>query len=297
VSQPETRAPSRRLDTAGEFAFVGSLAIAGGGGNYKGSAVALSPEWVLTAGHNADLNDDGLPDAVWSGTFHLPGVGSFGVAQAFTHPGFTGFAKPAVNDDLALLHLSTPLPAGMGFPTLGSEAGLGMVITLVGFGRSGYGSYGYTTNSSLTDRRFGSNVIDSILWDDEGSGRAEVFRYDFDMPFSTGLPGGSLGNGIETIIGPGDSGGAALRPTAGGWELVGINTFTEGYGGRFGDTGGGVLVEPYADWIAQTTGIPEPGTAALMMLGAVAAAWRRGTRRDDGPLAVNPAAASACRDD
>jgi hypothetical protein len=131
--------PSGRLDTAGEFAFVGSLAIAGGGGNYKGSAVALSPEWVLTAGHNVDLNDDGLPDAAWSGTFHLPGVGSFGVAQAFTPPGFTGFAKPAVNDDLALLHLSTPLPAGMGFPTLGSAAGLGEVITLVGFGRSGYG--------------------------------------------------------------------------------------------------------------------------------------------------------------
>lgn len=71
---------------------------------------------------------------------------------------------------------------------------------------------------------------------------------------------------------------------AGGWELVGINTFTEGYGGRFGDTGGGVLVEPYADWIVQTTGIPEPGTAALIMVGVVAATWRRGTRRDDGDV-------------
>jgi hypothetical protein len=28
--------------------------------------------------------------------------------------------------------------------------------------------------------------------------------------------------------------------------LVGINTFTEGYGGRFGDIGGGVLVDPYS---------------------------------------------------
>ena len=267
--------PSRRLDTAGEFAFVGALAISGGGGSYKGSAVALSPEWVLTAGHNVDLNDDGLPDALWSGTFHLPGVGSFGVAQAFTHPGFTGFAKPAVNDDLALLRLATPLPVGVGFPTLASAAGLGEVITMVGFGRSGYGSYGYTSNATLTDRRFGSNVIDSFQADDEGSGQAEVFRYDFDAPGSTGLPGGSLGNGIETMIGPGDSGGAALRMGAGGWELVGINTFTEGYGGSFGDTGGGVLVAPYADWIAQTTRVPEPGTVGLVMLGVVAAAWRR----------------------
>lgn len=175
--------PSGRLDTAGEFAFVGALAISNGSANYRGSAVALSPEWVLTAGHNADLNDDGLPDALWSSTFMLPGYGSFGVAQ--------------------------------------------------------------------------------------------VFRYDFDAPATTGLTGGSLGNEIETIIGPGDSGGAALRQTANGWELVGVNTFTEGYGGRFGDTGGGVLVHPYMDWIYQTSGIPEPGSAGIWVLAMAMVMLRR----------------------
>jgi len=274
--------PSGRLDTAGEFSFVGSLAISNDGANYRGSAVALSSEWVLTAGHNVDLNDDGRPDALWSGTFYLPGYGSFGVARTYTPPSFTGFANPSVNDDLALLHLTVPLPGGMGYPTLGA-AGIGDVITMVGFGRSGYGSYGYTTSASLTDRRFGSNVIDSFQLDDEGSGRAEVFRYDFDAPATTGLTGGSLGNDIETIIGPGDSGGAALKLTPHGWELVGINTFTEGYGGRFGDTGGGVLVDPYTDWILQTTGIPEPGTVSLVLvatlfLGCRRRAWSRRVR-------------------
>ena len=274
--------PSGRLDTAGEFSFVGALAISNGSGNYRGSAVALSSEWVLTAGHNADLNDDGQPDALWSGTFHLPGYGSFGVVQAFINPGFSGFANPSVNDDLALLHLAVPLPAGMVYPTIGGTAGIGDLISVAGFGRSGYGSYGYTTSASLTDRRFGSNVIDSFQLDDEGSGRAEVFRYDFDAPGTTGLPGGSLGNNIETIIGSGDSGGAALKQTANGWELVGINTFTEGYGGRFGDTGGGVLVDPYRDWILQTTGIPEPGSAGMLMLALLVFMLRRtqrGSRR------------------
>jgi hypothetical protein len=266
--------PSGRLDTAGEFGFVGALAISSGGGNYRGSAVALSSEWLLTAGHNADLNDDGLPDAVWSASFYLPGYGSFAVSRAYTHPGFTGFANPSVHDDLALLHLSAPLPVGMSFPTL-AGTGIGDEITLVGFGRSGYGDYGYTTSASLTDRRFGSNVIDSFQLDDEGSGRAEVFRYDFDAPDTTGLTGGSLGNDVETIIGPGDSGGAALKLTVNGWELVGINTFTEGYGGRFGDTGGGVLVDPYQDWILQTTGIPEPGCAVLLMLSLLGSLLRR----------------------
>ena len=269
--------PSGRLDTAGEFGFVGALAISSGGGNYRGSAVALSAEWVLTAGHNTDLNDDGIPDAGWGGTFYLPGYGSFAVGQAYTHPSFTGFGNPLVNDDLALLHLTVPLPVRMSFPTLGS-AGVGDVISLVGFGRSGYGDYGYTTNASLTDRRFGSNVIDSFQLDDEGSGRAEVFRYDFDAPDTTGLTGGSRGNDIETIIGPGDSGGAALRHTARGWELVGINTFTEGYGGRFGDAGGGVLVDPYTDWILQTTGIPEPGCAGMLMLALLVFMLRRARR-------------------
>jgi len=267
--------PSARLDTAGVFPFVGALAISIGGANYKGSAVALSPEWLLTAGHNVDLNDDGLPDTTWSGTFHLPDYGSFGIAQAFTHSSFTGFANPSINDDLALLHLAVPLPLGMGFPTLGTGASIGDFITLVGFGRSGYGSYGYTTGASLTDRRYGSNIIDSFQLDDEGSGRAEVFRYDFDAPSTTGFPNGSLGNHIETIIGPGDSGGAALRQTANGWELVGINTFTEGYGGRFGDTGGGVLVAPYTDWIYQTTGIPEPGCMGMLMISMILATAER----------------------
>lgn len=249
---------------------------------------------MLTAGHNADLNDDGLPDALWSSTFNLPGYGSFGVAQAFTHPGFTGFANPTVNDDLALLHLATPLPVGMGFSSLGSGAGIGDFITLVGFGRSGYGSYGYTTNASLTDRRFGSNVIDGFQIDDEGSGRAEVFRYDFDAPSTVGILGGSLGNDIETIIGPGDSGGAALRQTASGWELIGINTYTEGYGGRFGDTGGGVLVEPYIVWISQTTGIPKPSCFVISMFSALLMLRRKRSVSDDRVDCVGSQLGAAC---
>jgi hypothetical protein len=258
--------PGGRLDGAGFFPFVGALEIAGGSGSFKGTAVAISPDWLLTAGHNADLNDDGLPDSFWNSTFHLPEYGSFAVLEAFTHGSFTGFSNPSVNDDLALLHLAVPLPFGMGYPTLGSGAGLGDFITMVGFGRSGYGSYGYTSNAGLTDRRYGSNVIDSFQLDDEGTGRAEIFRYDFDAPATTGQSGGSLGNNLETIIGPGDSGGAALRQTANGRELVGINTFTEGYGGRFGDTGGGVLIEPYLGWIHWTTGIPEPESGLVLLL-------------------------------
>lgn len=163
----------------------------------------------------------------------------------------------------------------MGFPTLGVGVGIGDIITLVGFGRSGYGSYVYTSDASLADRRYGSNVIDDFEMDDEGSGRAEIFRYDFDAPATTGGIGGSLGNDVETIIGPGDSGGAALRQTGSGWELVGINTFTEGYGGRFGDMGGGVLVGRYLDWTSLTTAVPEPSGFPMVSFFALVLMRRR----------------------
>ena len=42
--------PSGRLDTAGEFSFVGARAVSNGTTTYRGSAVALSRDWVLTAG-------------------------------------------------------------------------------------------------------------------------------------------------------------------------------------------------------------------------------------------------------
>lgn len=259
--------PSVRLDTTGQFSFVGALSISNGSQTFKGSAVALSRDWVLTAGHNADLNDDGVADTGWSASLNLPGLGTFGIAYAVINPNFTGFVNPSINDDLALFRLDTPLPETLVFPTFSSGVGIGSELTLVGFGRSGYGSYGYTTQASLTDRRFGENVIDSFSMDDEGGGFAEVFRYDFDAPSTAGQVGGSLGNPFETIIGPGDSGGPALLQLGANWDVVGINTFTEGYGGLFGDTGGGVLVAPYRDWIVQTTGIPEPATWFLILTG------------------------------
>ena len=68
--------PAARLDVLGSsspFNAVGSLAISSGGFSYRGSATAISPNWVLTAGHNLDLNDNGSPDAGLSIDFNLPG--------------------------------------------------------------------------------------------------------------------------------------------------------------------------------------------------------------------------------
>jgi hypothetical protein len=272
--------PAARLDTLGSgspFNAVGSLAISSGGFSYKGSATAISPNWVLTAGHNLDLNDNGSPDARLSINFNLPGFGSFAASSFYTCAGFTGFDNPSIQRDLGLLYFSTSLPDGVFFPSLQSVMQVGDQVALVGFGRSGYGNYGYTTSATLTDRRVGYNVVDSFTTDDLGGGFPALFRYDFDSPDTFGLTGGSLGNNLESLIGPGDSGGPLLLFDGSGYSIAGVNTFTEGYGGRFGDIGGGIVLAPYLDWISETTGlaIPEPSAGWLLLLGLAVFVLRR----------------------
>lgn len=259
--------PSRRVDSDGgnsPFNFVGGLEMkTSSGQTFLGSVVAISPHWVLTAGHNVDFNDDGLIEPGLAANLHLPGFGIFAASGISTNPLFTGFGNPTIFHDLALLRFDNPLPNGLHFPILGSTALVsGDLITLAGFGRSGFGSYGYTTSAGLHTRRLGGNTVDTLELAPGADGT--LFRYTFHAPDSPL----SLGNDIETIIGPGDSGGAALRQGADGWELVGINTFTEGFGGRFGDVGGGVALDPYWDWINTTTGIPEPRTTTILALSA-----------------------------
>lgn len=284
--------PAARLDLLGAaspFNAVGALAISAGGFNYRGSATALSPNWVLTTGHNLDFNDDGSPDAGVSIDFYLPGFGIFTASAFYTCPGFGGFGNPSIQRDLGLIYFENPLPTGVLFPNLSYDLQLGDELTLVGFGRSGYGNYGYTTSASLTDRRVGCNVVDAFTLDDQGGGFPALFRYDFDSPDTFGQPGGSLGNHLESIIGRGDSGGPLLLFDGSGYLIAGVNTFVEGCGGRFGDIGGGVILAPYLDWIGKTTGlaISEPFAFVLLSLGlAMLSSWRRCLRVENDTQSV-----------
>ena len=116
-------------------------------------------------------------------------------------------------------------PSSLNFPTSIPGGSEGQEITLVGFGRSGFGSYGYTSNTTFTDRRVGWNVIDGLESDDEGGGLDEIFIYDFDAPDS----GDSPGNDLESMIAPGDSGGPALEPVAfPSWESTPSGKVSEG---------------------------------------------------------------------
>ncbi len=252
--------PANRVDpnTADSlYAGVGSLRISYGGDRVC-TATPISPAHVLTAAHCLDLDHDGDIEPAPSNVKFNVNMGA-GATYAITaneltvHPDWTGFNNPSVNDDLAIIELSSKLPDNV--PIYGlNETPFDDTVEahFVGYGRSGTGVDGYTTGASFTVKRSGRNEIDIFFVDDEGSGRREVFQFDFDSPTS----GDSLGNDIETTLGGGDSGGPSFIEDADGNLLVfGVNTYTSQFSQNspaapyFGSGGGGMAVSAYLDFI------------------------------------------------
>jgi Trypsin len=256
------------------FGGVGSVQISATRGTFICTGTAIDATHVLTAGHCVDLNDDGRSDkkdGIRSITFNVNSDTDLPTDQIdtairaaswTTHPDFTGFDRPSVNDDLALITLSTALPAGMptyALATADMVAGTTHLV-MVGYGRSGDGINGYTIGPSWTVKRVGENMVDAFYTqDDIGRPAAnEVFRFDFDGQSVAGPLGGvTLPNDKETTLGGGDSGGPSfvLLPGADAklatsYVLAGVNTFTQGNNAPlFGSMGGGINVYPYESWI------------------------------------------------
>ncbi|MEJ1340225.1 MAG: trypsin-like serine protease [Candidatus Sedimenticola sp. (ex Thyasira tokunagai)] len=178
----------------------------------------------------------------------------------------------------------------------------GTEFTMVGYGQPGDGYWGYYNDSGVTDvigpsfskKLVGGNIVDEIYTDDEGGGQSEVWLADFDgyddffandrnpntdpsidtLCTYDDICSSWLSEDVETIIGGGDSGGPSFIYDAdlGEYLLAGINTFTihgeDGYGwraGAFGDLFGGILLNPYRDWIAQQTVAAVPVPASLFL--------------------------------
>lgn len=315
--------PSNRVDlntTSSPFAGVGSVQVNTRRGTYIGSGTPISSRHVVTAGHVVDINNDGRSDrkdGIKSTYLILNFGGSqthkIAVSRIDVHPDFTGFARPSVNDDIAVLTLASPLPAGV--PTYGLPTGdlaASTTLTMVGYGRSGDGVNGYTTNASWTVKRRGENNADAFYTQDDSDRPAanEVFRFDFDGPIGTGsFGGGTLGNDRETQLGGGDSGGPSFVANGPAYTLAGVNTFTQGSNTpKFGSLGGGISIFPYVGWINSVVAGSAPtvgsvggssgrggGDSVTLLLGAAeTVAWPLPT--DAAPSVVPPAVAGPERE-
>lgn len=288
--------PALRVDpntTTSPFAGVGSVRVDVGASTYIGTGTPLTPTHILTAAHVLDIDGNGVPDSAPSNVvFYLNYGSAFShavTAAAFhVHPAFTGFSNPSVHDDLAIVELSSPLPAGIPiYDILRTPLEYTTMLTLVGYGQAGYGDTGYTVGPSFSVKRAGTNSLDGV-WavDDEGTGTVfEVWYGDFDAPDgSSGFVGGiSYGNALETTLGGGDSGGPGFAFVGGDPVVYSVNTFSftgDTNAPLFGSGMGGMHVAAYSNWIDSVTGIPEPHVVGFGALGlAMLRILRRRRRR------------------
>lgn len=258
--------PTNRVDaniSSSPFAGVAHLTL---GGAAACTGTPISRFHIVSAGHCVDFDDNGTNDI---GTnvvirFNYSGsgstiIGSGSIASVDVHPDYTGFSNPTVNDDLIIITLNEPLPNFIPiYPVFTGLQTQGQVITMVGYGRTGFGDVGDTIGGNSSIKRVGQNTVE-LLFDNDDPGGAmvkEIFEYDFDGPTNGtncfGGPG-TLGNDIESSVGSGDSGGPSFVQVGDELRLWGVNTFGVACIAPpplFGSIGGGMLVTGYLDWIS-----------------------------------------------
>ena len=287
----EADSPDLRIDPnvpTSPFAGVGSVEIfVPGTGRFLCSGTAISPRHILTAAHCLDIGEeDGIIDVSPENvTFNVNAQGKLAAPIAITaaelaifdngRDRYEGFSS-SISDDLAIITLSQALPEGIPIYDLAQEAlDPQSIITLVGYGTTGNGIDGHIAGTADERvKRTGQNQVDDAsLFSFVIPAVDEVFMYDFDGPdVSTNSltevgSGLTLGNQIETTVGPGDSGGPSFIQVDDEWILVGVNTFgfafpdleaseTEVIQGTFGTGGGGVVVSnpEKLDWIRSIVG-------------------------------------------
>lgn len=267
--------PANRVDpnvSTSPFGGVVSIDVNPPGyGSFLATGALITPKHVLTAAHPLDADDDGqwqdnlvTPANV---TVNLNFTGDLSTSRVASnivfHPAFDGFFQ-AVNDDWAIIELDTAIDTIVGensgnpIPVYGLHRDIvyaGTTVTMAGYGQSGQGYLSFYPILGVNDiKRSGQNVVDSFGFDDGDGpgGTAELWNYDFDNPAGGNGPlgGPTLGNDVETITGPGDSGGSVFVGAPGAYEIAGNMTYlAAGATSAYGSQGGGNLIHPYLSWI------------------------------------------------
>lgn len=231
-------------------------------------------DYVLTAAHCVTGSDDTLAATGISVTFANISL-TVGAASYVVDPTWDGVIDNG--GDLAVIKLSTPVTSITGYTIDTTDDAVGQVVTLAGYGDTGYGAAGYTNNSFGT-LRFGQNSYDGTF-----TAAPSIYGFDFDKfgDPSSNLFGGNAVGPNEVMIGPGDSGGGSLVEIAGIWNIVGVHDFIGCFtyqctpNSSFGQYGGDTSVQANAGFILEA--VPEPASvpvlaAALALAGAVR--WR-----------------------
>ena len=166
--------------TASPWAGAGAVIV----GNSHFSGALISPRHVLTAAHVVS----GHPPEKVTFLVDIDDPNGIAIAARAIHiyPGFRGTQRGpdgVWHDDLAIIELAGPAPFMVPvYELYGQRLQPKSVIAFAGFGMAGDGNSGAHIPGNRHIRRIGYNRIDGLLADDDGSGRPEVFLFDFDGP-------------------------------------------------------------------------------------------------------------------
>lgn len=217
----------------------------------EGHGVLVAPQWVVTVAHAVGpalrcVELAGEPRAVRRVVIH-PGYRQ--PPQAMVDAALQSgdwadfFAFMSGTDDIALIELAEPVRDIAPIARYSGPA-LGRTVRFLGRGATGTGAAGHRLDAPRrTALRLGENRIDR----DDG----RWIAYTFDAP-PDALP-------LEATSGSGDSGGPMLVAVGDGWQLAGLTSWKRGLvegtelrPGKYGESGIGVRLQHYAEWMART---------------------------------------------
>lgn len=239
-------------NSPGSYPGAGRIGeVVSGSMTTNGSAIAVSPTWVMTAAH------------VGGSKFEQDGV-IYNIVQRFNHP----------TADIALCRVQGPLKTAVGFKTNLFPGGLpsgqatmgGNALTIAGYGWTGtYTSTGFANvNNSAGTLRGCRNALDYYIPNvtvDLGGGNIRTSNYifyDLDDPQMVSGPNILGGPAVGT-----DEGGMSLNDSGCGWtiiengrpKLVGIGGIIGVFDGtgvarplNWGGYGGACILQGYEGW-------------------------------------------------
>lgn len=202
---------------------------------WGGSAVAIAPNYILTANHVGHQPTDYLI---------INGV-EYHAVEFYNVPSSLGLGSP----DIQVIKVDGILPVYNTIYT--GELKRGTPVMLFGYGMTGTIINGVANevyvdmndhtapiNSPVGIARWGTNLLSSDA--------TSSFRINLSDTMTE----------FESIPGGGDSGGGMFVKVGEQWQLAGTITTRSG----------GVALPRYADWINGITGIPEPASVSCVLL-------------------------------